>query len=78
MNIPVRYLPKFLTRKDRKQQRRELKRSRAAYKKGKYVTRKKVKSFRSKKVNISLEQRKCTTSKILNWIKHWLNGQDVN
>lgn len=49
MNIPVRYLPKFLTRKDRKQQRRELKRSRAAYKRGKYVTRKKVKSFRSKK-----------------------------
>jgi hypothetical protein len=49
MNIPVRYLPKVLTRKDRKQQRRELKRSRAAYKKGKYIPRKKVKSFRSKK-----------------------------
>ena len=49
MNIPVRYLPKFLTRKDRKHQRRELKRSRAAYKKGKYITRKTVKSFHSKK-----------------------------
>ena len=49
MNIPVRYLPKFLTRKDRKRQRRELKRSRSAYIKGKYITRKKVKSFRSKK-----------------------------
>ena len=41
MNIPVRYLPKFLTRKDRKRQRRELKRSRGAYKKGEYITRKK-------------------------------------
>lgn len=49
MNIPVRYLPKFLTRKDRKRQRRELIRSRAAYKKGKYITRKTVKSFHSKK-----------------------------
>ena len=49
MNIPVRYLPRFLTRKDRKRQRGELKRSRAAYKKGKYITRKPVKSFRSKK-----------------------------
>lgn len=49
MNIPVRYLPKFLTRKDRKRQRRELKLSREAYKKGEYITRKKVKSFRSKK-----------------------------
>ena len=49
MNIPVRYLPKNLTHKDRKRQRRELKRSRAAYKKGKYITRKKIKSFRSKK-----------------------------
>jgi len=49
MNIPVRYLPKFLTRKDRKRQRRELKLSREAYKRGEYITRKKVKSFRSKK-----------------------------
>ncbi len=49
MNIPVRYLPKFLTRRDRKRQRRELKLSREAYKKGEYITRKKVKSFRSKK-----------------------------
>lgn len=49
MNIPVRYLPKFLTQKDRIQQRCQLKRSRAAYKKGKYLSRKKVKSFKSKK-----------------------------
>ena len=49
MNIPVRYLPKILTRKDRKQQRSQLKRSRNAYKKGKYITRKRVKSFKSKK-----------------------------
>ena len=49
MDIPVRYLPKFLARKDRKRQRRELKLSREAYKRGEYITRKKVKSFRSKK-----------------------------
>ena len=49
MNIPVRYIPKNLTSKDKKRQKQELKRSRAAYKKGKYITRKRVKSFRSKK-----------------------------
>ena len=49
MNIPLKYLPKRLTKKDRKVLRKELKKSRKGYKKGKYITRKKVKSFKSKK-----------------------------
>lgn len=47
--ITQRYVPKRLTRKDRKKQIRELKKSRKQYKKGKYYTRKKVKSYTSKK-----------------------------
>ena len=47
--ITQRYVPKRLTRKDRKKQIRELKKSRKQYKKGNYYTRKKVKSFTSKK-----------------------------
>ena len=49
MNIPVKYLPFRLSKKDKKRQKRELKKSRKLYKKGKYYTRKKVKSFKSKK-----------------------------
>ena len=47
-NVPQRYVPKKLSKKDKKQQKKELKKSRKAYKKGKYHTRKKVKSFKSK------------------------------
>ena len=47
-NVPQRYIPKKLSKKDKKQQKKELKKSRKAYKKGKYHTRKKVKSFKSK------------------------------
>lgn len=46
--IPVRYVPKRLSKKDRKKQSRMLKKSRKDYKKGKYYTRKKVKSYDSK------------------------------
>ena len=46
--VPTRYIPKKLTRRDKKQQRKELRKSRAAYKKGKYHTRKNVLSFKSK------------------------------
>ena len=46
--VPVKYLPKSLTRKDKRKYSRELRKSRRAYKKGKYVTRKKVKSFKKK------------------------------
>ena len=48
MNVPIRYVPTRLTKKDKKKQSKELKKSRKAYKKGKYYTRKKVKSFKSK------------------------------
>ena len=47
-NVPRRYIPSFLTKKDKKKQSKTLRRSRRAYKKGKYYTRKKVKSFKSK------------------------------
>lgn len=48
MNVPVKYLPKRLTRKDKKKIASELKKSRKAYKKGKYITRKRVSSYKSK------------------------------
>ena len=47
-SVPKRYVPKQLSKKDKKKQAKELKRSRKAYKKGKYYTRKKMKSFKSK------------------------------
>ena len=46
--VPVRYIPKTLSRKDSKFVRGQLKKSRKLYKKGKYHTRKKVSSFKSK------------------------------
>ena len=46
--VPIRYLPKNLSRKDRKTQVNMLKRSRNLYKKHKYYTRKAVPSFHSK------------------------------
>lgn len=48
-NIPLKYVPKRLTKKDKKKQLKQIKKSRGEYKKGKYFTRKKVKSFKSKK-----------------------------
>jgi len=50
-SVPKRYIPKGLTKRDKKKQREMLKKSRKMYKKGKYLTRKKVKSFKSKKSN---------------------------
>lgn len=49
MNIPLKYLPWRLSIKDRKRQLRQLKISRNAYKKHIYITRSKVKSYKSKK-----------------------------
>lgn len=49
MNIPLKYLPWRLSTKDRKRQLRQLKISRNAYKKLVYITRSKVKSYKSKK-----------------------------
>jgi len=45
--VPMRYLPKRLTRKDKKVQAQMLKKSRRLYKKGIYFSRKPVPSFKS-------------------------------
>jgi len=58
MSIPIKYLPKRLTLKDRKQQLRQLKKSRNAYKKHIYITRKNVKSYKSKKSQHVLKAQK--------------------
>ena len=46
---PKHYIPKSLSKKDKKKQLRELKKSQKKYKKKQYYVRKKVKSFKSKK-----------------------------
>ena len=51
MRINLRYLPKKLTRKDRKKQGKELMKSRSLYKKGIYHSRPTVSSFKSTKSN---------------------------
>ena len=49
MNIPIKYLPLRLSFKDKKLQLKQLKASRNAYKKKRYLTRKPVDSYKSKK-----------------------------
>ena len=49
MRINIRYLPKKLTRKDKRVQSKMLIKSRHLYKKGKFYTRKAIPSFKSKK-----------------------------
>jgi hypothetical protein len=49
MKINLRYLPKHLSRKDKKLQGSELLKSRKLYKKGIYYTRKNISSFKSNK-----------------------------
>ena len=51
LKVPIRYIPNFLTRKDKKKQTNMLLKSRKLYKKHKYFTRKKLSSFKSKKSN---------------------------
>jgi len=46
-SVPLRYVPRYLSRKDKKTVKDELKKSRKFYKNKKYHTRKKVKSFKS-------------------------------
>lgn len=48
-SLPVRYVPKQLSRKDKKRQLGMLMKSRKLYKSNKYYTRKKLSSFKSKK-----------------------------
>ena len=45
VNVPQRYIPKHLSKTDKNKLKKELLKSRKMYKKGKYHTRKKVKSF---------------------------------
>ncbi len=49
MNVPIKYLPKRLSKKDKAKQKKQLKKSRATYKKGIYINRKPLKSFKNKK-----------------------------
>ena len=51
MNYPKRYIPQILSFTDKLTQKKELDKSRKAYKSGNYYTRKKVKSFKNKKSN---------------------------
>jgi Family of unknown function (DUF5824) len=48
MEIPIRYLPKGLSKKDKLKQIAELLKSRKMYKKGKFYTRNKIKTYSSK------------------------------
>ena len=47
-NIPVKYVPKSLKRKDFLKQKKQIIKTRKLYRKGKYITRKKVSSYKSK------------------------------
>ena len=58
MKIPIRYLPRNLSKKDKKKQVSMLVKSRKLYKKKKYFTRKKVASYKSKTSNHILNARK--------------------
>jgi hypothetical protein len=49
MNVPIKYIPKRLSKKDKAKQKKQLKKSRNAYKKGIYIHRKPLKSFKNKK-----------------------------
>ena len=56
--IPVRYLPQNLTKKDKKKQANMLIKSKNFYKKQKYYTRKNVSSYKNKKSNHILDEKK--------------------
>ena len=58
MKIPIRYLPKRLTRKDKSKQIRMLMRSRRLYKNNKYYTRKQIPSYKSKTSNHIVDARR--------------------
>jgi len=51
LNVPQRYIPKILSKKDKEKQKKSLRKSRKLYKKGKYFQRPKVKTFKSRKSN---------------------------
>ena len=49
MNVPIKYIPISLSKKDKAKQKKQLKKSRNAYKKGIYIHRKPLKTFKNKK-----------------------------
>jgi len=58
IRFPVRYLPKRLTKKDKKKQGKMLLKSRRLYKKNKYYTRKNISSYKHKTSNHILDARR--------------------
>ena len=58
LKVPMRYLPKGLTQKDKKTQIKMLLKSKNLYKKHKYYTRKRLSSYKNKKSNHILNARK--------------------
>lgn len=51
MKFPVRYIPSSLTRKDRARQKTEIFKSKRMYRLGRFYTRKRVASYRSRRSN---------------------------
>ena len=49
VNVPIRYLPKGLSKRDKKMQIQMLEKSRKMYKKDSYYTRKRLSSYKNKK-----------------------------
>ena len=58
MDYSNKYVPKSLSEKDKKLQRKQLKKSAEDYDKGKYTPRKKLKSFKSRPSSYAVEVRK--------------------
>ena len=58
MDYSNKYVPKSLSEKDKKLQRKQLKKSAEDYEKGKYTPRKKLKSFKSRPSSYAVEVRK--------------------
>ncbi len=58
IKLPMRYLPKALTKKDKQKQVGMLTKSKKLYKKHKYYTRKNISSYKSKKSNHIFNARK--------------------
>lgn len=73
MNIPLKYLPKRLTKKDKIKQAKQLKKSRNAYKKGIYIHRKPLDSYNKKKSKHLLNAEKIYKIKNLTINKELVN-----
>ena len=58
MDYPKKYIPKSLSEKDKKKQKKQLDKSTADYKKGKFTEREKLKSFKSKPSSYVVQTKK--------------------